>query len=332
VLTLLAGDIGGTKIDLAVFTSEAGPARPIQEARFPSAEYESLERVVEAFLGTASVTLDAACFDVAGPVVGGRARVTNLPWTVDAAQLAKTFNWGAVTVLNDLEAIAHALPLLRSDDLRTLNAGAPVAAGAMAVIAPGTGLGEAFLTWHDGRAHAHPSEGGHADFAPHSDREIGLLRHLLAQFNHVSYERVCSGLGIPHIYDYLRDAGEAPETPDVKERLKTATDRTPIILQRALDGPDACPLCAATLETFVSILGGEAGNLALKVLATGGVFIGGGIPPRILPALQEGRFMRAFLRKGRFADLMTQMPVHVIVHPRPALLGAASVGLARGAS
>jgi glucokinase len=236
-----------------------------------------------------------------------------------------------VTVLNDLEALAHAVPLLGPADLHTLNSGTPVEGGTMAVLAAGTGLGEAFVTWHGGRAVPHPSEGGHAEFAPRSEREIGLLRYLLARFDHVSYERVCSGIGIPNIYDYLRDADVAPERLEVRERLKAAADRTPIIVAHALAGSDPCALCAATLETFVSILGGEAGNLALKMLATGGVFVGGGIPRRILPALERGGFMRAFLRKGRLAAVMARIPVHVILHPRAALLGAASVGFARAA-
>ncbi len=328
MLTLLAGDVGGTKTELAVFTSESGPQTPLRVARFPSGEYPSLERVVEAFLAEANVTVEAACFDVAGPVVNGRAHVTNLPWVIDAGDLARAFGWRAVTVLNDLEAVAHALPLLQRADLHTLNAGVPVTGGAMAVVAPGTGLGEAFVTWRDGRAFAHPSEGGHAEFAPQTEREIGLLRYLLERFDHVSYERVCSGIGIPNIYDYLRDSGEFAETPRIREHLATATDRTPIIVEAAQSDAGACPLCAATVETFVGVLGGEAGNLALKILATGGVFVGGGIPPRILPALQHGGFMRAFLRKGRFAGLMARIPVHVIVHPRAALLGAASAGLA----
>jgi len=227
--------------------------------------------------------------------------------------------------------VAHALPLLRTVDLHTLNAGVPVPGRAMAVVAPGTGLGEAFVTWQNGRAFPHPSEGGHAEFAPQTEREIGLLRYLLERFEHVSYERVCSGIGLPNIYDYLRDSGEIAETPSIRDRLSTAEDRTPIIVDAA-QSEVACPLCAATVEMFVGILGGEAGNLALKMLATGGVFVGGGIPPRILPTLQRGGFMRAFLRKGRLAELMAGIPVHVIVHPRPALLGAASAGLAEAAA
>jgi glucokinase len=328
MLTLLAGDIGGTKTELAVFTTTTGPRAPLHSARFQSAEFPSLERVIEAFLAQAKVTIDAACFDVAGPVVDGRARVTNLPWVVDAQSLARAFNWRPVTVINDLEAVAHALPLLQPSDLHPLNVGAPVAGGAMAVVAPGTGLGEAFVTWHGGRAVAHPSEGGHAEFAPRTEREIGLLRYLLQRFDHVSYERVCSGIGIPNIYDFLRDSGEVAETPGIRERLATATDRTPIIINAAQDGDAACPLCAATVETFVGILGGEAGNLALKMLATGGVFVGGGIPPRMLPALEQGGFMRAFRSKGRLSELMARIPVHVIVHPQAALLGAAAAGLA----
>jgi glucokinase len=271
--------------------------------------------------------VDRASFGVSGPVVDGQAEITNLPWVLDEMQLAEALGLSSVRLLNDLDAIAHAVPLLKSDDLHTLNVGQPVSGGAIAVIAPGTGLGEAFLVWDGSRYRAQASEGGHADFAPTNLLEIGLLRYLLQRFEHVSYERVCSGRGIPHIYAYLKDSGYAEEPTWLAEQLATADDPTPIIAKAALDEARPCELCVATLNTFVSVMGAEAGNLALKVVATGGVYLGGGIPPRILPALEKKPFMEAFQRKGRLSDLMAEIPVHVILDPKVALLGAACHGL-----
>ncbi|MFQ5855875.1 MAG: glucokinase [Anaerolineae bacterium] len=326
---LLAGDIGGTKTNLAVFSPEAGPTVPLAEGTFPSARYSSLEALVGEFLAQISLPVDRASLGVAGPVVAGHAAITNLPWVMDEMQLRAALNLSSVRLLNDLEAIAHAVPFLEPDDLHTLNEGEPAPGGAIAIIAPGTGLGEAFLTWDGSRYRAHASEGGHTDFAPTNLFEIALLRYLQGGlgFEHVSYERICSGQGLPNIYAYLKDSGYADEPAWLAEQLAAADDPTPIIVNAALDEERPCELCVATLNAFVSILGAEAGNLALKVLATGGVYLGGGIPPRILPALKQERFMRAFRHKGRFSDLLAQMPVHVILNPKVALLGAACHGL-----
>jgi glucokinase len=324
---LLAGDIGGTKTSLALFAPEQGPLSPLVEQTFASAHHTSLGAVVRAFLSQTDLRPLRACFGVAGPVVGGRAEVTNLPWEIDEAQLAHEIGLERVYLLNDLESIANAVPLLEPADLHTLNAQDPTPGGAIAVIAPGTGLGEAFLTWDGARYEAHASEGGHASFAPSSELEQGLLRYLRGIYGHVSCERVCSGMGIPNIYAYLKTSDYADEPDWFASALATAHDPTPVIINNALDPKRQCPLCRATLETFVSILGAEAGNLALKTLATGGVYLGGGIPPRILSALAGGSFMTSFLDKGRFADLMRRIPVHVILNPQAALLGAARFGL-----
>jgi glucokinase len=323
---LLAGDIGGTKTDLGVFSAEKGPRAPLAQARFHSADYPGLEPMAREFLAGVKLPVSHACFGVAGPVGGGRAQLTNLPWLLDEAALGASLNLQAVRLLNDLEAIANAVPHLLPDDLHTLSAGDPVAGGAVAVIAPGTGLGEAFLTREAAEYRAHPSEGGHADFAPSNPEEVELLRSLQARFGHVSCERVCSGSGIPNLYDYLKQLGAVAPSPEVAARLAAAEDRTPLILEAAVDPQRPCPLCVATLQMFVSILGAEAGNLALKVLATGGVYLGGGIPPRILPALQDRRFLEAFRRKGRMAGLLARVPVHVITS-RVALIGLAGYGL-----
>ncbi len=324
---LLAGDIGGTKTSLAVFSPEVGIRAPLVEARFPSGDYPNLEALVREFLPQVDVKVERASFGVAGPVVGGRATITNLPWVMDEEQLGAALHLSSVWLLNDLNAIAHAVPFLEPADLHTLNEGRPVPEGTIAVIAPGTGLGEAFLTWDGSRYRPHASEGGHADFASNNALEADLLRYLQHRFEHVSYERVCSGRGLPNIYAFLKDSGYADEPAWLAEQLAAADDPTPIIANAALHNERSCELCVATLNTFVSILGAEAGNLALKVLASGGVYLGGGIPRRILPALKHERFMEAFRRKGRLSDLLANVPVHVILNPKVALLGAACHGL-----
>jgi glucokinase len=322
---LLAGDLGGTKTNLAVYSTAAGLQAPLVEATFASAQYASLEALVGEFMSRLDVRPDRACFGVAGPVVAGQAHITNLPWIMSEDALAASLGLRTVRLINDLDAIAHAVPLLERADLHTLNQGKPLPGGAIGVIAPGTGLGEAFLIWNGERYQPHPSEGGHADFAPTSPVEVDLLRYLQERHGHVSFERVCSGHGLPNIYAFLRDSGRAPEPPWLAEHLTSAVDPAPTIVNLALQ-PDAPALCAQTLDVFVSILGAEAGNLALKVMATGGLYVGGGIPPRIVAALERGAFMQSFSRKGRFTDLLSAVPVHVILTPKAALLGAARHG------
>jgi glucokinase len=253
--------------------------------------------------------------------------VTNLPWEMEESHLADTLGLESVTLLNDLESIANAIPLLEADDVHTLNDRPPEPGGAVAVIAPGTGLGQAFLIWNGTRYKAHPSEGGHADFAPTTELQLGLLRYLQDIYGHVSYERVCSGIGIPNIYAYLKARGHAEEPTWLADQLAAAPDATPVIVDSALGKAEQCDLCIAALDTFVSILGAESGNLALKTLATGGIYLGGGIPPRILPALSSGAFMQSFQDKGRFNEFLTRLPVHVILNSNAALLGAARYGL-----
>jgi glucokinase len=326
---LLAGDIGATKSHLAVYRPGARLGEPLAEKTVQSGKYPDLKSMLKEFISQVGQKIEGACFGVAGPVVGGRVTTTNLPWVVDQEHLRCALHLSFVWLLNDLVAISNAVPLLKESDLHILNVGKSQAEGAIAVIAPGTGLGEAFLTWDGSRYGAHASEGGHADFAPTNSLQAELLDYLKNQseLDHVSYERVCSGLGIPNIYAFLRDSSKAQEPDGFSEQLSAADDPTPIIVKAALDKEKICPLCVATLHTFLSILGAEAGNLALKVLATGGVYVGGGIPPRILPALDDGKFMEAFLSKGRLSDLMVNIPVFVILNPKAALLGAAYQGL-----
>ena len=326
---LLAGDIGGTKTHLAIISPELGPRAPLVEATFSSSCFDSLEAIVCEFFEQVNAPVERASFGVAGPVVAGRVTATNLPWVIDEAQLSRELKIPTVHLLNDLEAVACAVPRLNEKpaDLHTLNVGQAVPGGTIGIIAPGTGLGEAFLTFDCGRYWAHASEGGHTDFAPATRDEIALLHYLFDHLDHVSYERICSGIGIPNIYDFLRDSGYAIEPPWLTQELAMATDRTPIIVNTALDPEKRVKLCTATLDMFVSILGSEAGNLALKMLATGGIYLGGGIPPRILPALKGERFLEAFRNKGRMSVWLANVPTHVILNPKVALLGAAYHGL-----
>ncbi|GAB4576334.1 MAG: glucokinase [Anaerolineae bacterium] len=318
----LIGDMGGTKTVLSLFAADEATPHLLVEQTFPSREYDSLEACIAEFLEQHPARIVRAGFGVAGPVEAGRARITNLSWTIDAAQVSAALGGVPVRLLNDLAAIANAVPFLPPEDVETLNPGQPAPGGTIAVIAPGTGLGEAFLTWDGARYRAYPSEGGHTDFGPTDRQELGLLEYLLARKAHVSYELICSGLGIPNIYAYLKESGFAEEPAWLTEQLELAVDPTPVIVTTALDESLGCALCQETLRMFVKILGAEAGNLALKVYATGGVYIGGGIPPRILPLLKRPEFLEAFRAKGRFAELLTRVPVHVIKNPKIALLGA----------
>jgi len=323
---LLAGDVGGTKTDLAVYSRQAGPHSPLTQAEMHSADYPSLQALVKEFLLKVEMPVTRACFDVAGPVIEGRAKVTNLPWAMDEASLAKDLNLKSVRLINDLEAVARAIPILRPEDVSTLNVGQPIPGGAIGVVAPGTGLGESFLTWDGSKYVPHSSEGGHSDFAPTDERQIGLLRYMRERFDHVGFERVCSGIGIPNIYEYLRDIERIPEDQDIAQSIATAKDRTAEIADFAVDEQQRSKLCVATIETFASILATEAGNLALKVMATGGIYLAGGIPLHVLSVLEKSSFMESFRRKGRFAQLMERIPVHVILS-RAALIGSASFGL-----
>lgn len=323
---LIAGDIGGTKTDLAIYSNESGPHVPLAQTEVHSADYPSLQAMVAEFLAKAKMPVDVASFDVAGPVIDGHVKTTNLPWVMDESSLASDLNLKSVHLMNDLEAVARAVPVLRAVDLLTLNEGEPVLKGTIAIIAPGTGLGESFLTWDGSQYLAHSSEGGHSDFAPTEERQIRLLQYLLPRFGHVGVERVCSGIGVPNIYEFLRDEEKMPEKPEVAQQIASAKDHTKAIVDAAVDPHHPSELCRATIDMLVSILASEAGNLALKVLATGGVYLAGGIALHLLEALKDPRFMQTFTRKGRFKDLMARMPVHVIT-TRAALVGAATYGL-----
>lgn len=317
---ILAGDIGGTKTVIGLLEEAGDRLRAVREETFPSKSHGALEEILDRFLGGgARPALLAACFGVAGPVVEGRSKTTNLPWELDELKLADALRIPRVKLLNDLEAAAYGMLHLDPTDLCGLQPGLK-RKGNIAVIAAGTGLGEAILYWDGERHHPLASEGGHADFAPQTDLEIQLLAYLQREFGHVSYERVLSGPGFFNIYRFLRDTAYAEEPAWLREKLAMG-DPSATITQVALAGGD--PLCTATLDLFVAIYGAEAGNLALKSLAVGGVYIGGGIAPKILPKLVEGTFIRAFTSKGRLADLMRTIEVKVALNPRAPLIGAA---------
>ena len=322
---VLAGDIGGTKTTLALFSKGVALSGPLARTTLQSRNYSGLEEILDDFLSQTDFDVKEACFGVAGPVVSGRARISNLPWVIEKKRLMEAFGFSCVTIVNDLKAIAGSIPLLMPDDLHTLNKGDGVEQGAVAVIAPGTGLGEAFLAWSGERYLVFASEGGHTDFAPTNNLESDLLVFMKSRFDHVSYERLCSGIGFPNIYTFLKENGHGDEPAWLTKRLAEADDPVPIIVAAALDDKNPCGLCKAALNTFVSILGAEAGNLALKTLSVGGVYLGGGIPPRILSTLKSGLFMKAFTRKGRMSGLLKNMPVHVIVNPDAPLIGAVAL-------
>jgi glucokinase len=321
---ILAGDIGGTKTIIGLFEEAGDRLQAIREENFPSQSYGSLEAVLDQFLGHGSrPPAHAACFGVAGPVIEGKSKVTNLPWELDERRLAEALRVPRVKLLNDLEAGAYGMLQLEPTDLCVLQPGL-THKGSIAVIAAGTGLGEAILYWDGARYHPMATEGGHADFAPRSDMEIDLLRYLQREFGRVSYERVLSGPGLFNIYRFLRDSGIALEPEWLRTRI-AENDPGAMISEIGLTGDDL--LCTKALDLFCSIYGAEAGNLALKALAIGGVYVGGGIAPKILSKLQDGIFTSTFTDKGRFSGLLRSIEVKVSLNLRAPLIGAAHYGL-----
>jgi glucokinase len=324
---ILAGDIGGTNARLACFQSQNGGLHFVSERVFPSQEHSELGEIVNKFLDAPGPRPEVACFGIAGPVQNGRVETSNLPWVIEQSQLAKQIGIPATLLINDLEAIAWGIGALSEADLVPLNRVSRAVAGNQAVIAPGTGLGEAGLFWDGARHHVLACEGGHADFAPQGDLQIELLRFLHSRFEHVSYERILSGPGLVNVYEFLRESGAGKKSPELADKLAKG-DAAAAISGAALDG--SCALAGKALDLWISIYGAEASNLALKVMATGGMFLAGGITPKILARLKGPIFMRGFLHKGRLRQLLESIPVHVVTNEKAGLLGAARCAAVRG--
>lgn len=331
---ILAGDIGGTKTLLQLRELNGdGSTRLIFERRFDSAAYADFTLIVREFLrsagcvGAAEAPVSAACFGVAGPIREGIASITNLGWIIDGDAFGAEFGISRVSLINDFAAVGYGLAALEADDVVTLQAGDAAPQGVRAVLGAGTGLGEGFLVWQDGRYVALPSEGGHVDFAPTDLAQVNLLRYLQARHGHVSYERILSGSGLVALVDYVVDTGLAASTPALQQAMKTTTP-TAAISEFGLDGRD--PAAVYALDLFVTIYGAQAGNLALTLLPRGGLYVAGGIAPKIIQRLQRGSFMQAFNDKGRFEPLLRSIPVHVVVNPKVGLMGAVEVAVGLG--
>jgi len=324
---ILAGDVGGTKVHLALYDFINGNLQYTRDERYPAKDYSGLEEIVKEFLGGDQPT--SACFGVPGPVRDGRLRLTNLPWTLDSRELAVHLKIDHVFLINDLEANGYGVAELKADQIYTLAEGDASQIGNRALIAAGTGLGEGILAWN-GKIHVPmPSEGGHSDYAPRNEDEIDLLRYLKQKYHgRISFERVVSGMGLTNIYDFLRDVRGMEEPTWLTDRL-ASEDPNAVITELALAAKSE--ICEKSLDMFVSAYGAESGNLALKVLSIGGLYVGGGIAPRILEKLKDGTFIRSFTDKGRLSQLLINMPVRVILESRAALLGAAAYAEARAA-
>jgi glucokinase len=321
---ILAGDVGGTKTDLGLFKHSAGTLELVREHRYATAKFDSLEAVCVDFVGAGAV--NAACLGVPGPIIDGRAHATNVPWELSSATLSRALKGVPVRLLNDLAAIAYGMVNLKPSEFVVLHpAENPPAHGNIAVIAAGTGLGESSLVWEGDKYYAVASEGGHADFAPHNAEQIELLRSLAAEFGHVSYERVLSGPGLWNVYQFLRRESHVEEPAWLSAQI-AAGDASAAVSEAAIAGRD--PVCVQALTMFCDIYGSEAANLALKVLALGGVYLGGGIAPKILPMLTNGTFVRGFLAKGRLNEILKRIEVRVSLNPAAGLLGAAHVAAA----
>jgi glucokinase len=324
--TLLAADIGGTKSDLASYDVRPGaPPRPLVQKRYSNARFAGVAEIITLFLENCPNRPQHACIAVAGVVSGERVRLTNLPWVIDRRFLEKQFGFHQVLLINDLTAVAAATPLLGPDDLAEIQAGEIGDGEIRGIIAPGTGLGEGLLVEVGGQLFAWGSEGGHCDFAPVDSEQLALLAWMREKTRPVSYEKLIAGPGFAHLYDFSKEFYGLPETAAIELAMAGAADRTPIIVDGAV-GSDSCPVCRRAMELFLSILGSEAGNLALKLYARGGIYLGGGILPRLLGKVSFAGFLRSFCNKGAMAELMRTIPVHVIKKPDAALLGAAQYG------
>ena len=324
---ILAGDIGGTNARLAFFDVQNGHFRLVSSSVFPCREYAGLDQIVSKFVDTTKLHPDAACFGVPGPVRNGRVETSNLPWIIESKRLADELNLKQAVLINDLEANAWGIATLDTADVVPLNKGKGNPVGNQAVISAGTGLGEAGMYWDGSQHRIFATEGGHCDFAPRDSLEIDLFRYLSGRYGHVSYERVVSGPGLVNVFHFLRDSGRGTEPQWLTDEMAHG-DPAASISRAALAGK--CALCEKALDLFVSVFAAEAGNLALKVMATGGVYLGGGIAPKMLTKLSGPLFMHSFVGKGRMQALLETVPVKVITNDKTALMGAARCAAVNG--
>lgn len=322
---LLAGDIGATNTRLALVEVGSNERNPIRVANFKGENYSGLVPIIEEFIGDQNQDVIAASIGAAGPVVEGKIKLTNIPWIVNAKEMSEAFGWEHVWLLNDLQAIANSIPLLQGEELYTLKTGIPEDHGNIAVIAPGTGLGIGYLTWASGRYFPHATEGGHADFAPANPQQDALLTFLRTSYSQVAIEHVCSGIGLPNVYAYLKSVG-FKEPAWLATELASASDKTRVIVETATNAKPGGEICQEVMRIFVDILAAEAGSLALAFGATGGIFIGGGIPPRILDMFGRYNFADTFIAKTGYEYYLDRFPVQVILNTDAGLLGAAHFG------
>jgi glucokinase len=318
---ILAGEIGATRTRLAAFESEGNKLECVVEKTYKSQEHNGLEEIIAGFIRTEGIPVHSACFGVAGPVRGGRSKISNLPWTIDSRELAAQLRLSTAGLLNDLEAYAYGVDGLESKDFVTLREGAEDAEGNRAVISARTGLGVAGLYWDGYRHHPFACEGGHVDFAPRNDVEMELARYIRNKYGHVSCERILSGPGIKNIYEFLRDMKKAEEPAWLKDQMDQAPDPPALISRLALE--KKAQICEQALSLFVSVYGSETGNCALNFMSTGGIFIGGSIAAKILPKMQDPIFVQSFLDKGRMRSLLEDMPVRIVLNDDAGLIGAA---------
>jgi glucokinase len=321
-MIVLAGDVGGTNARLAIVELDGSGARITRDGRFPSRDYPGLTPIVGRFLAEGAALPERACFGIACPVVGADCTAPNLPWTINARKLAAEIGIPRTAIINDFTAVGYGIEVLGPSDLATLQEGDPTPQGPIALIGAGTGLGQGFLIWEGGHYRVLASEGGHGDFAPSGEVQSGLLKHLRRQFGRVSWERLLSGPGIVDVYRYLLASGVAPERTIVRDEMERE-DPAMVISRHGLAKTDC--LSDRALDLFCEIFGAQAGNLALTVVSTGGVYLAGGIAPRLVERLRSGPFITAFRNKGRMSQLLSRVPVHVIMNPNGGLLGAAAV-------
>ena len=326
---ILAAEIGATRTRLAAYETEGSRLNCVVGKTYPSHDYASLAEILPQFTRAEGIPVHSACFGVAGPVRAGRSKISNLPWTIDAKELAAQLKLPAVGLLNDLEAYAYGIDALESKDFITISPGSEDAEGNRAVISAKTGLGMAGLYWDGFRHHPFACEGGHADFAPRDASQIDLLSYLQTKYGRVSNERVLSGPGLHDIYNFLRDTKKADEPADLREQIRASSDPSPLISRLAL--ASKYPICQQALSIFVSVFGAEVGNCALRYMSTGGIYIGGVIAAKIAPKMQDGTFMQAFLDKGRMETILKDMPVQIIANDDCGLIGAARYTLVQKA-